>query len=288
MLDISAPRNTFPLLPAHEYLFVAGGIGITPVLPMLRAATASGATTTLAFAGRSTPFADELRRAHGDRVRIGRPDLPALAAALDPAALVYCCGPEPMLAEAEAVFPADRLHVERFRPRTRTFEPDTAFEAVCARSGRTVPVEADESLLDALRFAGLPVAAGCREGVCGSCEVRCLDGRPEHRATRSEPPTAASTRACPAACHLGSRWTCDDLLESGDHERAADCLRTHLDEVRERTTRQRSRSRSPPAIGEPERASRFGVRISTHREAFSPTPRQTGRRAARIEGAADS
>ncbi|TWF95686.1 PDR/VanB family oxidoreductase [Saccharopolyspora dendranthemae] len=181
VLDISAPRNTFPLLPAPEYLFVAGGIGITPVLPMLRAAAASGATTTLAFAGRSTPFADELRRAHGERVRFGRPDLPALAAALDPAALVYCCGPEPMLAEAEEVFPADRLHVERFRPRARTFEPDTAFEAVCARSGRTVPVEADESLLDALRFAGLPVAPGCREGVCGSCELRYLDGRPEHR-----------------------------------------------------------------------------------------------------------
>ncbi|WP_328590979.1 2Fe-2S iron-sulfur cluster-binding protein [Saccharopolyspora karakumensis] len=86
-----------------------------------------------------------------------------------------------MLAAAEAAFPADRLHVERFRPRTRTFAPNTAFEAVCARSGRTVPVEADESLLNALRFAGFPVSSGCREGVCGSCELRYLDSEPEHR-----------------------------------------------------------------------------------------------------------
>ncbi len=180
-LDISLPRNTFPLIPASEYLFIAGGIGITPILPMMRAAVASGSAATLVHCGRSTPFADELRREHGERVRFGRPDMAELAAGLGPTTMVYCCGPEPMLAAAEAAFPVDRLHVERFRPRTRTFAPDTAFEAVCARSGRTVAVEADESLLDALRFAGFPVPSGCREGVCGSCELRYLDGEPEHR-----------------------------------------------------------------------------------------------------------
>jgi ferredoxin-NADP reductase len=180
-LDISLPRNTFPLMPAPEHLFIAGGIGITPILPMMRAAVASGSAATVLHCGSSTPFADELRREHGDRVRFGRPDMAELAADLGPETLVYCCGPEPMLAAAEAAFPADRLHVERFRPRTRTFAPDTAFEAVCARSGRTVPVEADESLLNALRFAGFPVPSGCREGVCGSCELRYLDGEPEHR-----------------------------------------------------------------------------------------------------------
>ncbi|MGW8327536.1 PDR/VanB family oxidoreductase [Streptomyces sp. NPDC055897] len=189
-LDVSFPRNHFPLVPASGYLFVAGGIGITPLLPMLRAAVAAGLPATLLYAGPSAdrmPFAGELVRAYGDRVRVvetkrqGRPDLGALAAALEPDTLVYCCGPGAMLAAAEAVFPAGRLHAERFRPAMRAFGPDTAFEAVCARSGHTISVPADESLLDALAQAGRPLPSGCREGVCGSCEVPVLDGTPEHR-----------------------------------------------------------------------------------------------------------
>ncbi|EFL26378.1 putative iron-sulfur oxidoreductase [Streptomyces himastatinicus ATCC 53653] len=189
-LDVSLPRNHFPLVPAPEYLFLAGGIGITPILPMLRAAAASGVPVSLVYAGRSPatiPFADELLSLHGDVVRIvatrhhGRPDLTALRSALRPDALVYCCGPAPMLAAAEATFPAERLHVERFQPVTRTYAPNTPFEAVCARSGRTVQVPPDESLLDALTHAGYPVPSGCREGVCGSCEVTLLGGEPEHR-----------------------------------------------------------------------------------------------------------
>ncbi|MGW5530103.1 PDR/VanB family oxidoreductase [Streptomyces xanthochromogenes] len=194
-LDVSLPRNHFPLVPAARYLFLAGGIGITPLLAMLRAAVAAGRPATLLYAGPSVdrmPFAGELRRAYGDRVRIvetgrhGRPDLGALDAslaphALEPDTLVYCCGPAGMLAAAQEAFPAGRLHTERFQPAVRSFGPDTAFEAVCARSGLTVPVPADTSLLDALAHAGRPVPSGCREGVCGSCEVSVLDGTPEHR-----------------------------------------------------------------------------------------------------------
>jgi ferredoxin-NADP reductase len=177
-LSVSLPRNHFPLRPAAEYLFVAGGIGITPIVPMLRAAVASGAAVTLAYAGRSRPFAEELVATYGDRVRLGRPDLAALAAEF-PAAEVYCCGPASMVTEAEAVFP--RVHTERFEPTRRTFGPDTAFEVVCARSGGTIAVPADESLLDALNHAGRAVPSACREGVCGSCEVAVLAGEPEHR-----------------------------------------------------------------------------------------------------------
>ncbi|MEU6479833.1 PDR/VanB family oxidoreductase [Streptomyces sp. NPDC047017] len=189
-LAVSLPRNHFPLVPAPGYLFLAGGIGITPLLPMLRATTAAGLPATLLYAGPSAdsmPFSAELRRGYGDRVRIvetkreGRPDLDALAATLEPGTLVYCCGPATMLAAADAAFPAERLHSERFQPVTRAFGPDTAFEAVCARSGGTVAVPADESLLDALTHAGHPLPSGCREGVCGSCEVAVLDGTPEHR-----------------------------------------------------------------------------------------------------------
>ncbi|RNF87171.1 PDR/VanB family oxidoreductase [Streptomyces botrytidirepellens] len=189
-LDVSLPRNHFPLVPAPEYLFLAGGIGITPILPMLRAAAAAGVPASLVYVGQSPatmPFADELLSLHGDVVRIvatrhhGRPDLAAQRSALHPDALVYCCGPAPMLAAAEAAFPAERLHVERFQPVTRTSAPNTPFEAVCARSGRTVQVPPDESLLDALTHAGYPVPSGCREGVCGSCELTLLGGEPEHR-----------------------------------------------------------------------------------------------------------
>ncbi|MEU5899567.1 MULTISPECIES: PDR/VanB family oxidoreductase [Streptomyces] len=189
-LPVSLPRNHFPLVPAPGYLFLAGGIGITPLLPMLRAAVTAGIPSTLVYAGpsrHSMPFADELHRTYGDVVRIvetgrhGRPDLHALAATLPPGTLVYCCGPATMLAAAEAAFPAERLHAERFQPAVRSFGPDTAFEAVCARSGGAVAVPADESLLDALAHAGRPLPAGCREGICGSCEVTVLDGTPEHR-----------------------------------------------------------------------------------------------------------
>ena len=180
-LEVSAPRNHFPLVPAPEYLFVAGGIGITPILPMLRAA---GPRATLVYAGRSAstmPFAADLRAEFGDRVRLfdqGRPDLAALAAEF-PAAEVYCCGPASMVDAAEALFP--HVHTERFQPTRRVFGPDTPFEVECARSGGTIRVPADESLLDVLDHAGKPVPSGCREGVCGSCELAVLDGVPEHR-----------------------------------------------------------------------------------------------------------
>ncbi|NGO70855.1 PDR/VanB family oxidoreductase [Streptomyces boncukensis] len=189
-LGVSLPRNHFRLEPAPAYLFLAGGIGITPLLPMLRAAAASGVPADLVYAGQSVatmPFADELRSSYGDRVRIvatrrqGRPDLAALASALPPGARVYCCGPPAMLAEAEAAFPAGRLHTERFHPAPKSFAPNEEFEVECARSGQTLRVPADESLLDVLTHAGRPVGSGCREGVCGSCEIAVLDGEPEHR-----------------------------------------------------------------------------------------------------------
>jgi ferredoxin-NADP reductase len=196
-LDISLPRNNFPLLPAPEYLFVAGGIGITPIVPMLAAAVGAGASATLVYVGRSVtsmPFADELRARHGDRVRLyateehGRPDFTALAAALGPHALVYCCGPASMLDAAEAAFPARRLHLERFRPTVKEFAPNQPFEVHCVRSGQTVQVGAEESMLDALNHAGHRVPSGCREGVCGSCELTVVDGDPEHRDDIGAPP----------------------------------------------------------------------------------------------------
>lgn len=164
---------------------------------MLAAAVRAGAVARLVYVGRSVatmPFADELRTVHGDRVRIytseehGRPDFAALATGLGPRALVYCCGPAAMLDAAEAAFAAQRLHLERFRPAIKEFAPNTPFEVHCVRSGQTVPVDADESVLDALHHAGYPVPSGCREGVCGSCEITVVEGEPEHRDDVGAPP----------------------------------------------------------------------------------------------------
>ncbi|MFI7103774.1 PDR/VanB family oxidoreductase [Streptomyces sp. NPDC050161] len=191
-LRIRGPRNHFPFEPADSYLFIAGGIGITPLLPMVRRAAASGARWQLAYGGRSAAsmaFRDELAP-HRGAVRLypgdesGRMPLDALLAEVRPRTAVYACGPEPLLTavtDGATHLPPEAVHMERFKPRTREETRNTPVEVVCARSGRTVDVPAERSVLDALTAAGLPVTGSCRQGVCGTCETRVLDGVPDHR-----------------------------------------------------------------------------------------------------------
>jgi ferredoxin-NADP reductase len=190
---VRGPRNRFALRDAPRYRFVAGGIGITPILPMLAAAEAAGAQWTLLYGGRtrnSMAFTGELGR-YGDRVTIAPQDETGLLdlAPLDaPDALVYCCGPGPLLDAVERRCPARLLHVERFQPKVQEAGPEGAetgpdreFEVELSRSGRTVTVPAEVSLLDALRAAGVEVLYSCTEGTCGTCETDVLDGTPDHR-----------------------------------------------------------------------------------------------------------
>jgi ferredoxin-NADP reductase len=170
---VSEPRNTFPLEPASEYLFIAGGVGITPILPMLAAVD----SWRLLYGGRtweSMAFLPELAK-YGDRV-CAKPDLIDLSE-VDNGAEVYCCGPEPLLAAVEARCDPARLHVERFTPKPVSAEP---FEVELARSGRVVAVPGDRSILSALLAAGVEVLSSCQEGTCGTCETDVLDGTPEH------------------------------------------------------------------------------------------------------------
>ncbi|MFJ9340857.1 PDR/VanB family oxidoreductase [Streptomyces sp. NPDC101733] len=181
------PRNRFELLPAPSYAFVAGGIGITPVLPMLRAATAAGADWTLLYGGRSRatmPFLDELA-AYGDRVTVvpedeaGLPDLAPLAG-LGPDTLVYCCGPEPLLrAVTEAVPDPAAVRLERFAPAEAG--PARPFAVELGRSGRVVEVGAQESALAAVRRVLPNTPYSCEQGFCGTCQHRVLAGEVEHR-----------------------------------------------------------------------------------------------------------
>ncbi len=189
-LAVTGPRNHFPLVDADEYLFVAGGIGITPILPMLAAAERAGRRWRLVYGGRtgeSMAFRDELTR-YGDRVLLrpqdeyGLLDLDAALGAAAVAAAVYCCGPEPLLRAVEQRRAAELVHVERFAPMEREQAvADREFEVELASSGEVVPVPVGCSVLAALAMAGREVLSSCREGTCGTCETGVLAGVPDHR-----------------------------------------------------------------------------------------------------------
>jgi cytochrome P450/ferredoxin-NADP reductase len=192
-VTVSWPRNNFRLAPADNYVFIAGGIGITPILAMVREAERAGVNWQLVYGGRtrvSMAFLDELA-AYGERVtlvpqdELGHIDLPGLLGEVREDTLVYACGPEPLLRAAEANsahWPKDSLRLERFAPKViETAAADTAFEVEFALSGTTVTVGADESILEAAEKAGLPVISSCKEGTCGTCETPVLTGRVDHR-----------------------------------------------------------------------------------------------------------
>ncbi|MFG2781565.1 PDR/VanB family oxidoreductase [Streptomyces prunicolor] len=180
-LEVRGPRNRFPLVEAPRYVFVAGGIGITPVLPMLRALPES-ANWRLLYAGRtreSMPFLAEVERLGADRVTVvaGLPDLDGELADLPEGAVVYCCGPEGLMAAVAERFPDVRL--ERFAPRASA--TGETFEVELRRSGRTLTVPADSTVLAAVR-AELPnTLYSCEQGFCGTCQQRVLEGEVEHR-----------------------------------------------------------------------------------------------------------
>lgn len=186
---VRGPRNHFRLEPATRYCFVAGGIGITPILPMLAAAEATGTEWSLLYGGRtrnSMAFTEELSR-YGDRVTIVRQDesglldLPSVLTGLPEGALVYCCGPGPLLDAVEERCPAGILRVERFQPKAQEAGADGEFEVVLAQSNRTLTVPAGVSVLDTVRAAGVEVLFSCTEGTCGTCETDVLEGTPDHR-----------------------------------------------------------------------------------------------------------
>ncbi|MET9514874.1 PDR/VanB family oxidoreductase [Streptomyces sp. NPDC002994] len=191
---VRGPRNHFALEPSPRYLFIAGGIGITPVLPMVAEAQRQGAEWQLAYGGRSRrtmAFREHLEAAYGERVSVrpqeefGVLDLDALLAGPERDTLVYCCGPEGLLKAVEQRcrdWPSGVLHVERFAPKDLGPQgQDEAFEVELARSGITVSVPPDKSVLQAVEDAGVQVLSSCQEGTCGTCETAVLDGVVDHR-----------------------------------------------------------------------------------------------------------
>lgn len=214
----SWPRNNFRLAPSLKYIFVAGGIGITPILAMIREAERAGADWELVYGGRtrsSMAFLSDLAK-YGDRVtlvpqdELGIIDLPGLLGEVREETLIYACGPEPLLRAAEecaAHWPKDSLRLERFAPKVveRTV-PDTPFDVEFAASGTTVTVGADETILDAAERQGLPVISSCKTGTCGTCETPIVAGQADHRdsiLTASEQETNETMMICVSRAAVG-------------------------------------------------------------------------------------
>ncbi|MBZ4018698.1 PDR/VanB family oxidoreductase [Streptomyces purpurogeneiscleroticus] len=193
-VQIRGPRNHFSLEESDFGLFIAGGIGITPILPMVTSAEADSRNWRLIYGGRSRTsmaFLDELA-AYGDKVQIYPQDevglLPLAEILGTPRqdCLVYCCGPEALIDAVEtycAGWPEGSLRTERFKAQPMVPEEERAatFEVVCRRSGPTLTILPHESILDVADRAGVPTLSACHEGVCGTCETRVIEGVPEHR-----------------------------------------------------------------------------------------------------------
>lgn len=192
-LRIRGPRNHFQLVPSPKYLFIAGGIGITPIRAMIAEAEAAGAEWRLVYGGRSTAsmaFLDELAP-YGDRVAVwpqderGLLDLDGELGTPLADTLVYCCGPQALLAAVEercAAWPAGTLRLERFSSTTDDVDfVNTPVEVELTQQGVTLTVPADQSIMEAIEDHGIVVQSSCRSGMCGTCETPVLGGIPEHR-----------------------------------------------------------------------------------------------------------
>lgn len=188
------PRNHFELRKAPNYLFVAGGIGITPIMPMIRQAEATRKKWHLYYLGRTEAtmlFCDELA-SYGDKVTLwpkdprGAFDLAGTLDERDAAgpALVYSCGPERLLesVEDECSRRANLVaHVERFSPREIDESGNTEFDIILEESDMRLTVPADKSIFEVVRENGISVLGSCLEGICGTCETGVISGDIDHR-----------------------------------------------------------------------------------------------------------
>ncbi|MGD9619510.1 MAG: 2Fe-2S iron-sulfur cluster-binding protein [Mycolicibacterium sp.] len=220
------PRNAFPLTvpghgsPTRRFRFVAGGIGITPILPMLHLARRLRVDWSMVYVGRSRdslPFIDEVT-ALGANVEIRTDDVCGLPTAAEllgdcpGGTAVYACGPAPMLtAIRKALSGRDdvELHFERFA--AAPVIDGGSFRAIVSTTGETLAVGAEETLLTALRRAGVDAPYSCQQGFCGTCRTRVLAGRPDHRDTLlTEPERAAGLMlTCVSRAAPGSSLTLD-------------------------------------------------------------------------------
>jgi phthalate 4,5-dioxygenase reductase component len=195
ILHVGAPANLFPLVPAPAYVFVAGGIGITPILAMIHAVRGQAPFHLyyLTRARAATAFLRELSAPElAPHVTIHHDDGdPDNAFDLWPVfeepgkAHIYCCGPRPLMDAVRDMtghWPTSAVHFEDFgsdlvRPRA----DDAPFTIRLARSGAALDVPVGATILEVMRVHGLTVPSSCESGTCGTCRTRWLEGEPDHR-----------------------------------------------------------------------------------------------------------
>ncbi len=212
-LAVRGPRNHFPLVEAEDYVFLAGGIGVTPLLAMARAVSSQGKQGSVVYGGRSRTsmaFADAFIDLPGITVDLmpqderGLPDLEAIIEGVGPGTAIYCCGPSAMIDAVQEVCTRlgrrSQLHVERFaasdamEARLASTEGNRPFTVELARSRKVLDVPVDKRVIEVVRDEIPGINYDCEKGFCGSCEVRVLAGRPDHRdEVLSEEERAAGT-----------------------------------------------------------------------------------------------
>ncbi len=197
VLDVAAPRNNFRLdEAAASHLFIAGGIGITPIMAMIRWCEANGRPWRLVYAARSAQRAafSEMLREFGAKVRFHFDDeqrhlldMTSVLADVGGGEHVYCCGPQPLMAAVKtqaAHLPDTSVHFEYFTvPAADAGAPASAtgsFKVELRKSGLSLQVPPDKSILEIVEAAGLKVPFSCREGLCRTCETTVCEGEVEH------------------------------------------------------------------------------------------------------------
>lgn len=217
-VHVRGPRNHFALADSPRYVFAAGGIGVTPLIPMAQSAADSGADWCLIYCARSREamaFLPELQERFGDRIvvnaddEVGLFDFAEYFAAPRADTLVYACGPTPFLDAVEkgtAGWPLNSLRVEHFSPLAVDHTTNVEFEVELAQSGRVLRVPPDCSLLDVLRGEDIPILSSCAEGTCGTCETAVISGDIDHRdavLTPEEQATGEIMMVCVSRCSSG-------------------------------------------------------------------------------------
>jgi vanillate O-demethylase ferredoxin subunit len=223
LVPVSGPRNNFELQEqAAHSVFVAGGIGITPLWSMIQRLEQLQRPWTLHYRCGSAATAallQELRKPHRcGQVHVSfsdagdpRLDLAAIVREAPAGAHFYCCGPAGMLEGFQAAcsgIDPQHVHFEHFTAQ-QAAATDGGFTVRLARSGRSVRVEPGRTILETLEGCGMQVPFSCREGVCGACETRVLAGRPDHRDMLLSPQEQAAGRSIMVCCS----GSLDEVLE---------------------------------------------------------------------------
>ncbi|MFD7008539.1 PDR/VanB family oxidoreductase [Rhodococcus jostii] len=192
-LGIRLPRNNFHLVEADSYIFIGGGIGITPLIPMIEQVRKAGAQWALVYGGRSASsmaYREQLGSL-GDQVDLwieeerGYPDLSSILASAPSGTVIYTCGPSAMIDAVAAEFSAHDqlggLHFERFSASGPVDTSGDSFEVELRRTGATFTVPEGVNILDEVRKVLPDQPFSCEEGYCGECETKVLEGEPDHR-----------------------------------------------------------------------------------------------------------